>query len=146
LLDGKLGPWKTPDAWQQTARAAKDQWLAAAKAVTDPTNALPSDAQVIGAVHRARGSGATLVCASGGLPGELHRLWPAGAPGSYHLDYGHSTMGYEIAGGLGVKLARPEADVVVMLGDGSYLMMNSEIATSVMMGRKLTIVVLDNRG
>ena len=101
---------------------------------------------MIGAVHRARGSGATLVCASGGLPGELHKLWPAGAPGSYHMEYGFSTMGYEIAGGLGVKLAKPDDDVIVMLGDGSYMMMNSEIATSVMLGKKLTIVVLDNGG
>ncbi|CAN7331644.1 3D-(3,5/4)-trihydroxycyclohexane-1,2-dione acylhydrolase (decyclizing) [Devosia sp. LjRoot16] len=146
LLDGKLGPWHASDAWQATAKAAKAKWLVSAKAVTDPTNALPSDAQVIGAVHRARGSGATLVCASGGLPGELHKLWPAGAPGSYHMEYGYSTMGYEIAGGLGVKLAKPHDDVIVMLGDGSYMMMNSEIATSVMLGKKLTIVVLDNRG
>ena len=119
-----------------TAKAAKDEWLAAAKAVTDPTNALPSDAQVIGAVQRARGSDATLVCASGGLPGELHKLWPAGAPGSYHMEYGYSTMGYEIAGGLGVKLAKPDHDVIVMLGDGSYMMMNSEIASSVHAGRQ----------
>lgn len=146
LLDGKLGPWHASDAWQATAKEAKTKWLVSAKAVTDPTNALPSDAQVIGAVHRARGSGATLVCASGGLPGELHKLWPAGAPGSYHMEYGYSTMGYEIAGGLGVKLAKPHDDVIVMLGDGSYMMMNSEIATSVMLGKKLTIVVLDNRG
>jgi len=146
LLDGKLGPWHASDAWQATAKAAKARWLVSAKVVTDPTNALPSDAQVIGAVHRARGSGATLVCASGGLPGELHKLWPAGAPGSYHMEYGYSTMGYEIAGGLGVKLAKPHDDVIVMLGDGSYMMMNSEIATSVMLGKKLTIVVLDNRG
>lgn len=146
LLDGKLGPWHASDAWQATARDAKTRWLVSAKAVTDATNALPSDAQVIGAVHRARGSGATLVCASGGLPGELHKLWPAGAPGSYHMEYGYSTMGYEIAGGLGVKLAKPHDDVIVMLGDGSYMMMNSEIATSVMLGKKLTIVVLDNRG
>ena len=146
LLDGRLGDWHASEAWQATATSAKERWLGEAKAVTDPTNALPSDAQVIGAVHRARGSGVTLVCAAGGLPGELHKLWPAGAPGSYHLEYGYSTMGYEIAGGLGVKIARPEHDVVVMLGDGSYMMMNSEIATSVMLGRKLTIVVLDNRG
>jgi len=146
LLDGKLGPWHTSDAWQATARAGKAEWLLAAKAVTDPTNALPSDAQVIGAVSRAKGSGVTLVCASGGLPGELHKLWPAGAPGSYHMEYGFSTMGYEIAGGLGVKLAKPDHEVVVMLGDGSYMMMNSEIASSVQLGAKLTIVVLDNRG
>ena len=106
-LDAKLGGWKSPAAWVATAKKAKADWLKAAKAVTDPTNSLPSDAHVIGAVHRARGSKATLVCASGGLPGELHKLWPAGAPGSYHLDYGYSTMGYEIAGGLGVKIAGP---------------------------------------
>ncbi|MBX3568918.1 MAG: 3D-(3,5/4)-trihydroxycyclohexane-1,2-dione acylhydrolase (decyclizing) [Rhizobiaceae bacterium] len=145
-LDAGLGDWRSPDAWVATADSAKSDWLEAAKAVTDATNALPSDAQAIGAVHRARGSAATLVCASGGLPGELHKLWPAGAPGSYHLDYGFSTMGYEIAGGLGVKIAKPDHDVIVMLGDGSYMMANSEIATSVMLGRKLTIVVLDNRG
>ena len=145
-MEARLGTWKAPEAWVATAKAAKTEWLKAAKAVTDTTNALPSDAQVIGAVHRARGSGATLVCASGGLPGELHKLWPAGAPGSYHMEYGFSTMGYEIAGGLGVKLAKPDDDVIVMLGDGSYMMMNSEIATSVMLGKKLTIVVLDNGG
>jgi 3D-(3,5/4)-trihydroxycyclohexane-1,2-dione acylhydrolase (decyclizing) len=145
-LEARLNDWKSPDAWVATAKAAKTDWLAAATSVTDPTNALPSDAQVIGAVHRARGSKATLVCASGGLPGELHKLWPAATPGSYHMEYGYSTMGYEIAGGLGVKLARPDDDVIVMLGDGSYMMMNSEIATSVMLGKKLTIVVLDNRG
>jgi 3D-(3,5/4)-trihydroxycyclohexane-1,2-dione acylhydrolase (decyclizing) len=146
LLDGRLGNWHASEAWQATAKSAKEVWLGQARAVTDPTNALPSDAQVIGAVHRARGSGATLVCASGGLPGELHKLWPAGAPGSYHMEYGYSTMGYEIAGGLGVKLAKPGDDVIVMLGDGSYMMMNSEIASSIMLGAKLTIVVLDNGG
>ena len=145
-LDARLGPRHSAHPWVEIATAARADWLKAAKAVTDPTNALPSDAQVIGAVHRARGSGATLVCAAGGLPGELHKLWPAGAPGSYHMEYGYSTMGYEIAGGLGVKLARPHDDVIVMLGDGSYMMMNSEIASSVMLGAKLTIVVLDNRG
>jgi 3D-(3,5/4)-trihydroxycyclohexane-1,2-dione acylhydrolase (decyclizing) len=80
------------------------------------------------------------------LPGELHKLWKAGAPGTYHMEYGYSCMGYEIAGGLGVKLAKPEAEVLVMVGDGSYLMMNSEIATSVMLGKKLIIIVLDNKG
>jgi 3D-(3,5/4)-trihydroxycyclohexane-1,2-dione acylhydrolase (decyclizing) len=146
-LEEALAGWSAAPAWTRRAGTEKDRWLLAAKAATDPTNAeLPSDAQVIGAVHRARGSDATLVCASGGLPGELHKLWPAGAPGSYHMEYGYSTMGYEIAGGLGVKLARPAGDVIVMLGDGSYMMMNSEISTSVMLGVKLTIVVLDNRG
>ena len=86
------------------------------------------------------------MCAAGGLPGELHKFWRAQEGGGYHVEYGFSCMGYEIAGGLGVKLADPNRDVVVMVGDGSYLMMNSEIATSVAMGLKLTIVLLDNRG
>jgi len=87
-----------------------------------------------------------VVCAAGGLPGELHKLWRATDSTSYHLEYGYSCMGYEIAGGLGVKLAHPGREVCVMVGDGSYLMMNSEIASSVALGAKLTIVLLDNRG
>jgi 3D-(3,5/4)-trihydroxycyclohexane-1,2-dione acylhydrolase (decyclizing) len=87
-----------------------------------------------------------VVCAAGGLPGELHKLWRASDSTSYHLEYGFSCMGYEIAGGLGVKLAHPGREVCVLVGDGSYLMLNSEIATSVALGAKLTIVVLDNRG
>src|SRR5258708_7636790 len=81
-----------------------------------------------------------------GLPGELHKLWRVQAPGSYHLEYGYSCMGYEIAGGLGVKLAAPEREVFVLVGDGSYLMMNSEIATSIALRCKLVIVLLDNGG
>ncbi len=145
-LDAGLAGWVAPRAWTDAARAGKTAWLKHAAKAMAPTNALPSDANVIGAVHRARGSDAILVGASGGLPGELHKLWPAGQPGSYHLEYGYSTMGYEIAGGLGVKLARPDADVIVMVGDGSYMMMNSEISSAVMLGAKLTIVVLDNGG
>jgi 3D-(3,5/4)-trihydroxycyclohexane-1,2-dione acylhydrolase (decyclizing) len=87
-----------------------------------------------------------VVAAAGGLPGELHKLWRATGPDSYHVEYGYSCMGYEIAGGLGVKLALPARDVFVLVGDGSYLMMNSEIATAVALGLKLVIVVLDNRG
>ncbi|MET3896407.1 3D-(3,5/4)-trihydroxycyclohexane-1,2-dione acylhydrolase (decyclizing) [Devosia sp. UYZn731] len=145
-LNSALTGWQADPAWTDTARAGKDKWLIAADRATATTNAeLPSDAQVIGAVQRAR-ENATLVCAAGGLPGELHKLWKAHGPGSYHMEYGFSTMGYEIAGGLGVKLARPEDDVVVMVGDGSYMMLNSEIASSIMLGAKLTIVVLDNAG
>ena len=118
-----------------------------ADAALAPTAAsLPSDAQVIGAVNRGLDADAIVVCAAGGLPGELHKLWRAPAPGGYHLEYGYSCMGYEIAGGLGVKMADPDREVFVLLGDGSYLMMNSEIATSVLLGMKLVIVVLDNHG
>jgi 3D-(3,5/4)-trihydroxycyclohexane-1,2-dione acylhydrolase (decyclizing) len=123
-------------------------WHAAVDAATAPPgdNVLPSDAQVIGAVQRSLDDDAILLGASGGLPGELHKLWKAARPNGYHLDYGFSTMGYEIAGGLGAKMAHPTREVVVMLGDGSYMMMNSELATSVMLGHKLIVVVLDNRG
>jgi len=145
-LNAALTGWLVDSDWTDKAKAGKHEWLIAADRATASTNAeLPSDAQVIGAVQRAR-ENAVLVCAAGGLPGELHKLWKANGPGNYHMEYGFSTMGYEIAGGLGVKLARPDADVVVMVGDGSYMMMNSEIATSVMLGAKLTIVLLDNAG
>jgi len=146
-LAAAAGGYKAPASWSDKARADKAEWQATAAKVTAPTNAaLPSDAQIIGAVQRAMGSDIILMHAAGGLPGELHKLWQAGAPGSYHAEYGFSCMGYEIAGGLGAKMGRPDKEVVVMLGDGSYLMLNSEIATSVMLGLKLTIVLLDNRG
>jgi len=144
-LDASLGGWMVNSDWLDKALKGKAAWLEAAGQATAPTNELPSDAQVIGAVQRARDN-SILVCAAGGLPGELHKLWQARGPGSYHLEYGFSTMGYEIAGGLGVKLARPYDDVVVMVGDGSYMMLNSEIASSIMLGAKLTIVLLDNAG
>ena len=146
-LRAGLEGWRAPREWSRAAERGKASWQAAAAEVTAATNAtVPSDAQVIGAVQRSAGEMTTVVCAAGGLPGELHKLWQAGRPGSYHLEYGFSCMGYEIAGGIGVKLARPQHEVVVMVGDGSYLMLNSEIATSVMLGLKLVIVVLDNRG
>jgi 3D-(3,5/4)-trihydroxycyclohexane-1,2-dione acylhydrolase (decyclizing) len=146
-LGAALVGWTAPAGWTGKAVKGKADWLAEAAKATAPTNAaLPSDAQVIGAVQRARGAEAIVLHAAGGLPGEMHKLWQAGKPGSYHAEYGYSTMGYEIAGALGVKIARPDDDVVVMLGDGSYMMLNSEIATSVMLGMKLTVVLLDNRG
>ncbi len=146
-LHGALGQYHTPAAWRTSLTEAMAVWCHAAAAVTAASNAeLPSDAQIIGAVQRAIPDDAIVVCAAGGLPGELHKLWQAREVGTYHLEYGYSCMGYEIAGGLGVKLARPDRDVIVLVGDGSYLMLNSEIATSVMLGLKLTIVVLDNGG
>jgi 3D-(3,5/4)-trihydroxycyclohexane-1,2-dione acylhydrolase (decyclizing) len=138
---------RAPPEWMETVTAWRTTREADAAAELAPANTdLPSDAQVIGAVQSTATAGSVLVCAAGGLPGELHKLWQAAGPGSYHLEYGYSCMGYEIAGGLGVKLADPSRDVTVMVGDGSYLMMNSEIATSVAMGLKLTIVLLDNGG
>jgi 3D-(3,5/4)-trihydroxycyclohexane-1,2-dione acylhydrolase (decyclizing) len=146
-LEAALTGWRAPSDWTTQVQASRDAWLATAARYTAAGNqALPSDAQVIGAVQRQSRASDVVLCAAGGLPGELHKLWQAGAPGGYHMEYGYSCMGYEIAGGLGAKLADPAREVVVMVGDGSYLMMNSEIATSVMLGIKLTIVVLDNRG
>ncbi len=144
-LDGALGDWRSP---RPIDRDAIVQWTAAVDAATrgDDATTLPSDAQVIGAVQSSFDDDAIVVCAAGGLPGELHKLWRTRRSDGYHLEYGYSCMGYEIAGGLGVKLAAPDRDVVVMVGDGSYLMMNSELATSVMLGQKLVVVLLDNRG
>ena len=133
--------------WEQRVEHLRSAWSDAVDVATRDTGTeKPTDAQVLGAVNRVIGANGTVVGAAGGLPGELHKLWRAQDADAYHVEYGYSCMGYEIAGGLGVKLARPDRDVVVMVGDGSYLMMNSEIATSVAMRLKLTIVLLDNRG
>ncbi len=105
-----------------------------------------SQGEVIGAVNRATGPRDVVVCAAGSLPGDLHKLWRTRDPNGYHLEYGYSCMGYEIAGGLGVKMADPSREVYVMVGDGSYLMMAQEIHTSVQEGCKLNIIVLDSHG
>ena len=105
-----------------------------------------SQPEVIRLVNQAARPGDVLVQAAGGLPGDLHKLWRTERPGDYHVEYGYSTMGYEIAGGLGVKMASPEAEVYVMVGDGSYLMLSAELTTSVQEGRRLTVVLLDNHG
>jgi 3D-(3,5/4)-trihydroxycyclohexane-1,2-dione acylhydrolase (decyclizing) len=107
---------------------------------------LPAQSEVIGAVNDAAGPADVVVCAAGSMPGDLHKLWRTRDPKGYHVEYGYSCMGYEIAGGLGVKLAAPEREVYVLVGDGSYLMMPSEIVTSVQEGLKLVIVLVDNRG
>ena len=87
-----------------------------------------------------------MVCAAGSLPGDLHKLWRARDPKSYHLEYGYSCMGYEVAGGLGVKMAAPDREVFVMVGDGSWLMMSSELVTARQEGVKLIVVLIDNAG
>src|SRR5207249_8190251 len=105
-----------------------------------------SQGEVIGAVNRLSRPQDVVLCAAGSLPGDLHKLWRTRQPGGYHLEYGYSTMGYEIAGGLGVRLAAPQREVYVMVGDGSYLMMAQEIVTSIQEQAKLTIVLVDNEG
>lgn len=133
--------------WLNRAKALNAQWQSMYDNVTaDTSTELPSDAQVLGAIKRQSNISDVIVCAAGGLPGELHKLWRAEGPGSYHVEYGFSCMGYEIAGGLGVKMATPKREVFVVVGDGSYMMMNSELATSIMLEQKITIILLDNRG
>ena len=127
----------------------KAHWFAQVDPLTaepEDTNALPTDMQVIGAVQRAARPETVVMCAAGTMPGELHKLWKAPNPGSYHMEYGFSCMGYEIPGAMGIKMAEPDRDVICFTGDGTYMMANSELATAVMMGISFTIVVTDNRG
>ena len=138
----------TSDAYQQEYATLKREWDAAVDAVTRKPegNALPSDSAVIGAVNRNVPATAIAVGAAGSMPGELHKLWRTGAVDGYHMEYGFSCMGYEVSAGIGVHMASPDRPNVVFAGDGSYLMMNSELATAVMMGVSMTLVVTDNRG
>lgn len=149
------GNWVATPEWTARARQESGGWREQVTALTgaDPSTtqppSLPYDAEVIGRVRDSNAHSSVqdiVVAAAGTLPAELHKLWRSSAPGSYHVEYGFSCMGYEIAGGLGVKMAHPEQEVIVMVGDGSYMMMNSEIASSVMLGLKLIVMVLDNRG
>ena len=150
FLQAALGDWRADPAWTASVARARDEWRRIAApfvSLPEPGRALPpSDAEVVGALRRASRPGDIVVCAAGGLPGELQKHWDADEPLGYHMEYGFSCMGYEIAGGLGVKIAAPDREVVVMVGDGSYLMLNSELATSVMLGLRITVVLLDNNG
>jgi 3D-(3,5/4)-trihydroxycyclohexane-1,2-dione acylhydrolase (decyclizing) len=149
-LSRTLGAWRSATDWQKTAKSAANDWRDTVSRITGQREvALPYEGEVIGAVQRSSAASASediVVCAAGTLPAELHKLWRTATPGGYHMEYGYSCMGYEIAGGLGVKMAKPDREVIVMVGDGSYLMLNAEIATSIMLSKKLIIVVLDNRG
>ena len=131
------------------APTLKSDWFGKVDALTNApkdSNALPTDMQVVGAVQRAAHDDTVAMCAAGTMPGELHKLWKAPRPGAYHMEYGFSCMGYEIAGAMGIKMAEPERDVICFTGDGTYMMANSEMATAAMMGISFTVVVTDNRG
>ncbi|OOY24775.1 3D-(3,5/4)-trihydroxycyclohexane-1,2-dione acylhydrolase (decyclizing) [Thioclava sediminum] len=143
-LSAALGDYQAaaPDA------EAREDWLRAVDAYCarpEDQAALPTDGQVIGAVQRATGEDAVAMCAAGTMPGALKLLWKP-SQGGYHMEYGYSCMGYEVAGAMGLKLARPERDVLCFVGDGSYMMANSELATAVMRRVPFTVILTDNRG
>ena len=138
---------RTSTEYGQRIARLRDEWTKEADTLTAPQGGdVLTQAEVIGIVNDKSAPTDVVVCAAGSLPGELHKLWKARDSKGYHLEYGYSCMGYEIAGGLGVKMADPDRDVYVMVGDGSYLMMAQEIVTSVQEGCKLIIVLVDSGG
>ena len=146
-LGAALKGFRTGSGYADKIARLRQAWNEEADGLTAPQGGdLLTQAEVIGLVNEKSSPKDVVVCAAGSLPGELHKLWRTRDPKGYHLEYGYSCMGYEIAGGLGVKMADPNRDVYVMVGDGSYLMMAQEIVTSVQEGYKLTIVLVDSGG
>ncbi|RKF25449.1 3D-(3,5/4)-trihydroxycyclohexane-1,2-dione acylhydrolase (decyclizing) [Micromonospora globbae] len=146
-LDAACAGWATAAAYRDEVTELTRRWTAVADAARrSAPDARPTQTAVIGAVNEAAGPRDVVVCAAGSMPGDLHRLWRGVDPKSYHVEYGYSCMGYEIAGGIGVKLAAPEREVFVLVGDGSYLMLPSELVTAVAEGVKLVVVLVDNQG
>ncbi len=146
-LTSRLHAADAPARSREQVSSLKGEWDAAVDSLIDPNTGGPfSQPQVIGMVNAAAGPQDVVVCAAGGMPGDLLKLWRPESPKGYHVEYGYSCMGYEIAGGLGVKMAAPDRNVYVMVGDGSYLMMHTEIVTSIQEGIKLIIVLVDNSG
>ena len=148
-LAAGLGDYRTDDAYRAEIAGAWDGWMTEVAAVCDApadSNRLPSDSEVIGAVNRACPPETIAVGAAGSMPGELHKLWQVGQVDGYHMEYGFSCMGYEVAAGIGVDMAAPDRPNVGFAGDGSYLMLNAELPTAVMMGRSMTLIITDNRG
>jgi len=146
-LDGALAGWRVGDGYRAEAADLTSAWNTTVdRAYAASHSPLPAQSAVIGAVNEAAGERGVVVCAAGSMPGDLHKLWRPRDPKQYHVEYGYSCMGYEIAGGLGVKLAAPDRDVFVLVGDGSYLMMSSELVTAVAEGVKLIVVLVVNHG
>jgi 3D-(3,5/4)-trihydroxycyclohexane-1,2-dione acylhydrolase (decyclizing) len=146
-LSAGLGDWRAPEAWMTKARDEYAQWNQTVAAASGPTNVeRPSYAHVVGAINRICDPSDLALSAAGGLPAELCKNWKAKSIGTFDCEFGFSCMGYEIAGGWGAKMANPERDVIVFTGDGSYLMLNSDIYSSVLTGHKLIVVVCDNGG
>jgi 3D-(3,5/4)-trihydroxycyclohexane-1,2-dione acylhydrolase (decyclizing) len=144
-LSAALGGWKAGGV----PKGAKEAWFARVDPLTAAPkdgNQLPTDQQIIGAVQRASGPDTVVLNAAGSMPGELHKLWKAGRPRSYHMEYGFSCMGYEIPAAIAIKMADPDREVLCFVGDGTYMMMNSDLATAAGMGLKMTLIITDNGG
>ena len=146
-LRGAIEGHRVDPEWERRAGELSAEWAAEVERLTGAGHApLPSQAEVIGAVNDAAGRDGVVVCAAGSMPGDLHKLWRARHPKSYHVEYGYSCMGYEIPGAMGVKLAAPEREVFAMVGDGSYLMLPGELATAVAERIPIVVVLVDNHG
>lgn len=142
-----LSEYKVDSNYSETVGIRKNEWI---KEIDRVTGLSPNDKiqqpNVVKIINDTAGEDSVIVCAAGSLPGDLHKLWRTVNPGGYHMEYGYSCMGYEIAAGLGVKMAKPESNVIVMVGDGSYQMLSSELITAVQEGLKITVVLINNRG
>ncbi|MGH9884753.1 MAG: thiamine pyrophosphate-dependent enzyme, partial [bacterium] len=146
-LGTALAGWQVDPAWRARALRFNRDWDAEVTRLYSLGHGpLPSQGEVIGAVNDAASPRDVVVCAAGSLPGDLHKLWRTRDPKGYHLEYGYSCMGYEVAGALGVKMAAPDREVFALVGDGSWLMMSSELVTAVQEGVKLVVVLIDNVG
>ena len=146
-LDKRLEGWTVPAEYRARGEELRLEWdREVSRLYALGHGPLPAQSEVLGAVNELSGPRDVVVCAAGSMPGDLHKLWRTRDSKGYHVEYGYSTMGYEIAGGVGVKLADPTREVYVMVGDGSYLMMAQEIVTSIQERLKLTVVLVDNEG
>jgi 3D-(3,5/4)-trihydroxycyclohexane-1,2-dione acylhydrolase (decyclizing) len=146
-LAALLAGHQVPSDYRQEAARLHQEWETEVDRVYQIRHQpLPSQGELIGAVNELGDPNAVMINAAGSMPGDLHKLWRARHPKNFHLEYGYSCMGYEIAGGLGIKMADPSREVYVMVGDGSYLMLSAEIVTSIQEGFKLTIILMDNSG
>ena len=146
-LAGLLEDYHVEQGYWSEAERLHGEWEAEVERIYAIRNTpLPSQGELLGAINELSGPDAIMVNAAGSMPGDLHKLWRARHPKNFHMEYGNSCMGYEIAGGLGAKMAAPDRDVYVIVGDGSYLMLSSELVTSVQEGYKLIVILLDNHG
>lgn len=146
-LSEYLADYKVSDGYREHTANLNRTWDIQVSEFFKVSGLLPvSQAEVVGAVNDFAGPGDVVLCAAGSLPGDLHKLWRTLDPKGFHLEYGYSTMGYECAAGIGAKMACPDREIYVMVGDGNYLMMNNEIVTAVQEGIKFTIILLNNNG